>query len=63
MPSTGASTSVFNIVDGGQYQGSDGTNLSSGLAMQLDLDPMSMPIDSLGAIIDTPTDFDWVCNI
>lgn len=63
MPPTGVSTGVFDLFCGGQYQGSNDTTPSSGLAMHLDLDAMSMPMDSLGAIIDTPTNFDWVCSI
>jgi hypothetical protein len=31
--------------------------------MQLDLDALSMPTDSLAAVIDTTMSFDWVCSI
>lgn len=62
MPSTAISTAAFDSVGGGQFGGSDGTTPSSGLAMQFDLDAMTLPIDSLGAMIDMPTNFDWVCN-
>ncbi|KAE9376137.1 hypothetical protein N431DRAFT_464187 [Stipitochalara longipes BDJ] len=57
--SAALSTGVFDLFGGGQYQSLDDTTPSSGLAMQFDLDPISMPMDSLGAIIDTPTSFDW----
>jgi len=63
MLSTRESTDAFDLFGGGQYQGSDDTTPSSGLAMQFDLDATSMPMDSLGSIIDAPTNFDWVCNI
>jgi hypothetical protein len=63
MPSTVLSTGISDPFGEGQYQGLDETNLSSGLSMQLDLDALSMPTDSLAAIIDTTTSFDWVCSI
>lgn len=53
-------TGLFEPIDAGQFGGSDDTSPSSGLAMQLDMDSMTMPMDSLGAMIDTPTNFDWV---
>ena len=58
--STGIPTSAFDPLGEGQFGGSDDTSPSSGLAMQFDLDSMPMPIDSLGAMIDMPTNFDWV---
>jgi hypothetical protein len=63
MPSMGLSTNGIDLFAGGQYQGSNDTVPSSSLAMQFDLDAMSMPMDSLGAMIDMPTRFDWVCSI
>jgi hypothetical protein len=63
MRLTEVPTGVFDIFGGGQYLVSDDTTPSSGLAMPFDLDAMSMPMDSLGAITDTPTDFDWVCDM
>lgn len=62
MPLTGVS-SVFDSFGEGHYQESDDTTPSSGLALQYDIDGISMPMDSLGAMIDTPTNFDWVCHI
>lgn len=58
--STGIATGIFDPLGRGQFGGSDDTTPSSGLAMQFDLDSMPMPMDSLGAMIDTPTNFDWV---
>lgn len=63
MPSTQVSTGISDIVSEEQYQGLDETNLSSDLSMQLDLDAVSMPTDSLAAIIDTTMGFDWVRSI
>jgi hypothetical protein len=49
--------------DEGQYQGLDDTNMSSDLAMQFDLEAISMSTDSLSAMIDTTmSNFDWVCD-
>ncbi|KAJ5587535.1 uncharacterized protein N7459_003300 [Penicillium hispanicum] len=59
IPSPELPTSVFDLLSGGHYQGSDDTFLSPGLAMQSDFDAMSMPMDPLGAFLDTSMEFDW----
>ncbi|KAJ5619791.1 hypothetical protein N7510_003775 [Penicillium lagena] len=63
IPSPGVSTGVFDLLGGGHYQGSNDTFVSPDLAMQSDLDAMPMPMDPLEALFDTPTKFDWVCDI
>lgn len=47
----------------GQAGSSDGITPSPGLRFQFDLDLMSMPMDSLGAMIDMPTSLNWVSCI
>ncbi|KAG0646560.1 Fusarisetin A cluster transcription factor fsa6 [Hyphodiscus hymeniophilus] len=54
---TGASNRAFDLSSESQFFGSDGTTPSSGIPMQFDLD--TLPMDSLGAMIDMPTNFDW----
>jgi hypothetical protein len=51
---------IFDPLSGEQFGSSVDTTPSSGLAMQLDLDSMMIPVDSLGAMVDMPTNFDWV---
>jgi len=46
-----------------QLGASDRTTPLSGFGMQLDLDPMSMPLEPLEAMIDMPATFDWVSPI
>ena len=55
-------TEALQPVGGAQFGESDGTTPSSGLAIQFDLDAMPLPMDSLGAMIDIPMNFDWVCQ-
>ena len=62
VPSTLYQTGTFDFMDGGQYLSSDVTTPSSGLPIQYDLDAMPMPMDSLGAMIDMPANFDWASD-
>ena len=62
MPSLAAPTGVSDILSGGLHNESN-SNHSSGLTMQSDIDEMTIPMESLGVIIDTPMNFEWVFDV
>ncbi|CZR68238.1 uncharacterized protein PAC_18137 [Phialocephala subalpina] len=58
IPSNGSGNRSYPTGTG-QAGSSHETTPSSGLGFQFDLDLMSMPMDSLGAMIDMPASLDW----
>ncbi|EXJ70451.1 uncharacterized protein A1O5_06520 [Cladophialophora psammophila CBS 110553] len=63
MPSLASSIGVTDLLIDGLYNESNSNRSASGLTMQSDIDEMNIPMDSLRAIIDTPTNFDWVFDV